>query len=204
MDPWLPMVPVPMTAPSTHNLREFMATSETEVPSQQTDELAKARDRKAAIEAKRNRVREVSHKRNQEIVPMPRWGFDVIMMSVNVEEQRRIFSEGYTTVEVTEHDPFSGESITKTVSKQTPDLYPLAISASAYVEEYGELEPLVPRGPTDADSLHFAREFVNQMHATDANALFRGFLRAIGETEEQKEEGKGELSATNSNGTGSA
>ena len=199
MDPWLPMVPVPTTAPSAPNLREHMATTEENV----TD-LTEAREKRDAIEAMRNRAREVSHKRSREVVPMPKWGFDVIMQSVTVEQQRRIFAEGYTTEEVTTHDPFSGEPITKTVTKQTPDLYPLAIGASAHIEYQGKLEPLIPPGPTDADSLHFAREFVNNMNGPDANALFRGFLRAIGETEEQKEEGKDGSSAASSNGTGSA
>ena len=192
MQPWLPMVPVPTTAPSTHNLREFMATSETEVTGMQEDELGAKRDKRAALEAIRNRVREVSHKRNREVVPMPEWGIDVIMMSVNVEQQRRIFAEGYTSTEITEGDPISGEPVTRTVTKQTGDLYPLAISASAHVEVDGELEPLVPEGLTDSDTLHSARTFVNKMSGKDANKLFRGFLRAIGETEEQREEGKGE------------
>ena len=168
-----------------------MATSETEVTGMQEDELGAKRDKRAALEAMRAKVREKSHKRSREVVTMPEWGIDVIMLSVNVEQQRRIFAEGYTSTEVTEGDPISGEPVTRTVTKQTRDLYPLAIGASAHVEIDGELEPLVPQGPTDTDSLHFAREFVNNMSGKDANRLFRGFLRAIGETEEQREEGKG-------------
>ena len=182
-----------------------MATSETEVTAAQTDELAKARDKKAWIEGLRKRAREVSHKRRQLVVPMPEWGFDVIMQSVTVEEQRQVFADGYTSEEVTRHDPFSGEPTKETVSKATPDLMPLAISASAYVTNPdGELERLIPEGPTPADTLHFARDFVHHMDPLYGNRLFRAFMEVIGETKEQKEEGKGELSAASSNGTASA
>lgn len=175
-----------------------MATSE-----QNVTDLTQVRAERDALAAKlremQQQFREVTHKTTWVEVELPELPFPLYMASVNVRESRRIFGEGYRTVQ--DFDPATGVSEPR--QEETEKLRPLILLYSAHVEIDGEKVPFVDRSLPEAEQYQLAADLANGIKR-HGQTIFNAFIEAIGMKAEQQDAEKNASSAASMSGTPAA